>query len=152
MFAEYILQAYENGTKKANILQIDRKGFQSPFANYLQNVCFFRSIFIRLQNIFCNYVRNISCKENCNQFANRENIFRKGSIFVWESFGLGVGLFTKSRNNTLYQSRENWLLGEKLIAWGKILFFGKICRGEDADYQRHFLRKQEGQDGPGSLT
>ena len=74
MFAKYILQTYENGTKKANILQLVRKGLQSPFANYLQNVCFFRSIFIRL--------KNISCKANCNQFANRENIFRKGTFFV----------------------------------------------------------------------
>ena len=43
------------------------------------------------------------------------------------SFGLGVGLFTKSRNNTLYQRRENLFLGEKLIAWGKMLSLGKIC-------------------------
>ena len=54
-----------------------------------------------------------------------------------------MGLFTKSRNNTLYQRRENWFLGAKLIAWGKILFLGKICRGEDSDIQRHFLSKKK---------
>ena len=59
------------------------------------------------------------------------------------SFGLGVGLFTKSRNNTLYQHRENWFLGENLIAWGKILFLGKICWGEDADNRHHFLVKKK---------
>ena len=60
-----------------------------------------------------------------------------------QSFGLGVGLFTKSRNNTLYQCRENRFHGEKLIAWGKILFLGKICWGEYADNWRHFLSKKK---------
>ena len=39
--------------------------------------------------------------------------------FAADLSGVEVGLFTKSRNNTLYQRRENWFLGEKLIAWGK---------------------------------
>ena len=40
--------------------------------------------------------------------------------FAADLSGVGVGLFIKSRNNTLYQRRENLFLGEKLIAWGKV--------------------------------
>ena len=29
--------------------------------------------------------------------------------------------------NEKKKSRENWFLGQKLIAQGKILFYGKIC-------------------------
>ena len=56
-----------------------------------------------------------------------------------QSFGLGVGLFTKSRNNTMYQSRENWFLGEKSDCLAKNTFLGENAEGEDADYWRHFL-------------
>ena len=74
---------------------------------------------------------------------NNENVsYMHLSQLCSQSSGLGVVLFTKSRNNTLYQHRENGFLGEKLIAWGKILFLGKICSEEDADNRRHFLSKK----------
>ena len=34
------------------------------------------------------------------------------------SFGMGVGLFIKSLNKTLYQIWEKWFHGEIVIAWG----------------------------------
>ena len=62
--------------------------------------------------------------------------------FSSRSFGLGVGLFTKSRNNTLYQRRENSSHGEKLIACGKFFFWGKFAEGKTPIIGVTFLVKK----------
>ena len=60
-----------------------------------------------------------------------------------QSFGLGLGLFTKSRNNTLYQSRENWFLWKKLIAGGKYFSWGKFAEGKTPNIGTTFLAKKK---------
>ena len=45
---------YEDGKKKAKILQVVRKGSLSALGNYSQSVCFLNSIFLCLQNISAN--------------------------------------------------------------------------------------------------
>ena len=56
---------------------------------------------------------------------------------------LGVGLLKKSRNNTLYQSMENWFPGEKLIAWGKYFYWGKFAEKKMPNIAVTFLVKKK---------
>ena len=54
-----------------------------------------------------------------------------------------MGLFTRSRNKNLYQSMENWFLGEKLIALGKYFCWGKFAEEKKPIFGVNFLVKKK---------
>ena len=54
---------------------------------------------------------------------------------------MGVGLFTNSCNNTLFRSKKNRVLGEKLITRDKYFFGGKFAEGKTPNISVTFLVK-----------